>query len=224
MTPSRPPHPHAQRKPAADRRREIADGALRVLAEQGPGRLTALAVAEAVGLSDAALFRHFADMDAIVLAAIDRLEALLLEDFPPAGGDPLERLGAFFLRRVAVIRARPGLARLIASEELAHAAPPEGVRRVADLRARSMALVRACVLEAEAAGGLAPGLGADEAALVVVGALLALSHPAALPPGAADDLPERAWRALEKLIRAPPGSRDAVRPPPRPNGRPPAQR
>lgn len=224
MTPSRPHHPHAQRKPSADRRREIADGALRVLAEQGPGRFTALAVAEAVGLTDAALFRHFAGMDAIVLAAIDRLEELLLEGFPPADADPLARLGAFFRRRVAVIRARPGLARLIASEELAHAAPAEGVRRLAALRTRSMGFVRACVAEAAAAGALAPGLGPEVGALLVIGALLALSHPAAVPPDAGADLPERAWRALEALLRGPDdGPRGAVRRPPRANGRPAAR-
>ena len=93
MPPSRPHQPHAQRKPGADRRREIADAALRVIAEHGLGRFTALAVAEAVGLTDAALFRHFASMDAIVLGAIDRVEEHLFEGFPPEGADPLE-LGA----------------------------------------------------------------------------------------------------------------------------------
>ncbi len=201
MSPSRPHHPHARRKPAADRRREIADAALRVLAQHGPGRFTALAVAEAVGLSDAALFRHFTGMDAIVLAAIERLEEVLLEGFPPAGEDPLERLGAFFRRRVAVIRSRPGIARLIATDELARVAPPDGVRRLADLRARSQGFVRACVVEAAQAGALAPGVQPEEGALMVIGTLLALSHPAADPAGGDGDLPERAWRALEALLR-----------------------
>lgn len=201
MTPSRPHHPHAARKPAADRRREIADAALRVLAEHGPGRFTALAVAEAVGLTDAALFRHFAGMDAIVLAAVERLEEVLLEGFPPTDEDPLERLGAFFRRRVAVIRARPGIARLVASDELARVAPPEGVRRLADLRARSRGFVRTCVAEAAQAGALAPGVQPEEGALMVIGTLLALSHPATAPAGGDGDLPERAWRVLEALLR-----------------------
>ena len=221
MPPSRPHQPHAQRKPGADRRREIADAALRVIAEHGLGRFTALAVAEAVGLTDAALFRHFASMDAIVLGAIDRVEEHLFEGFPPEGADPLERLGTFFRRRAAVIRTNPGIARLFASEELSHAAPAEGVRRLAAFRARSMGFVRACVAEAEGAGRLAPGLGAEEGALLVVGALLALSHTAAAPPGGAADLPERVWRALEALLRGPRARLpSAVRRPPRAPGRP----
>ena len=99
-----------------------------MIAEHGLGRFTALAVAEQVGLTDAALFRHFASMDAIVLGAIDRVEELLFEGFPPEGADPLDRLGGFFRRRAAVIRMNPGIARLFASEELSHAASAEGVR------------------------------------------------------------------------------------------------
>lgn len=220
MPPSRPHQPHAQRKPGADRRREIADAALRVIAEHGLGRFTALAVAVEVGLTDAALFRHFASMDAIVLGAIDRVEELLFERFPPEAADPVERLGLFFRRRVAVIRANPGIARLFASEELAHAAPADGVRRLAAFRARSMEFVRACVADAARAGTLAPGLGAEEGSLLVVGALLALSHDAAPPSGAAD-LPERVWRALEAFLRGPLARLpSAVRRPPRASGRP----
>lgn len=221
MAPSRPHQPHAQRKPGADRRREIADAALRVIAEHGLGRFTALAVAEQVGLTDAALFRHFASMDAIVLGAIDRVEDLLFEGFPPDGADPLERLGAFFRRRVTVIRGNPGIARLFASEELSHAASPEGVRRLLEFRTRSMDFVRACVADAARAGRLAPGLGAEEGALLVVGALLALSHSAAAPRGSSEDLPERVWRALEVLLRGPKARLpSAVRRPPRASGRP----
>lgn len=211
MPSGRPPHPHAPRKPGADRRREIADAALRVLAEHGPGRFTALAVAEAVGLTDAALFRHFTGMDAIVLAAIERLEQALLEGFPPGEPEPLARLGAFFRRRVAVIRARPGIARLIASDELARVAPPEGVRRLAELRARSQGFVHACMVEAAQEGALAPGIQPEEGALMVMGTLLALSHPAAAPDGGETDLPERAWRVLEALLR---GQEPAERDPP----------
>lgn len=207
MGPSRPHQPHARRKPGADRRREIADAALRVIAEHGLGRFTAVAVAEAVGLTDAGLFRHFASMEAIFLGAVDRVEELLFEDFPPAGDDPLERLGAFFRRRVAVIRANPGIARLLASEELFHATSLDGVRRLASCRARSMDFVRACVADAARAGRLGPGLGAEEGALLVIGALLALAHSAARAPGGPDDLPERVWRGLERLLRGPPPAR-----------------
>lgn len=213
------------RKPGADRRREIADAALHVIATQGLGRFTALAMAREVGLTDAALFRHFPSKEAIVDAAIDRVEELLFEDFPPRADDPVERLGAFFRRRVAVIREHPGVSSLVATEELAKAGSPEGVRRVAAFRRRSTELVRSCLAEAGRRRLLAPGLGAEEAGVVVLGALLALAH-SRLVPGrqAISTLAPRVWSALESFLRGPKArSQSAGRRPPRGPGRPTAR-
>src|SRR5574341_1070124 len=170
-----------ERKPADSRRRQIADAALKIIADQGLARFTSLAIAREVGVSDAALFRHFPTKEAIVLAAIDRVEEVLFDGFPPPGADPLERLGAFFRQRVRVIRENPGVARLMGSEQLAQAAPPEGVARVDEFRRRSQSFVRGCLAEAHRQGLLAEGLGPEESAVLVLGAILALAHSAPSP-------------------------------------------
>jgi AcrR family transcriptional regulator len=188
------------RKPAGSRRREIADAALKVISEQGLGRFTSLAIAREVGVSDAALFRHFASKEAIVLAAIDRVEEILFSGFPPAAEDPIERLEAFFRRRIEAIRENPGVARLVNSEQLTQAAPPEGVARVASFRRRSQSFVRGCLAEAHRRGLLGEGLGPEEAAVLVLGAILALAH-APESARAPTHLPERVWSALERLLR-----------------------
>jgi AcrR family transcriptional regulator len=206
------------RKPAEDRRREIADAALRVIASQGLGRFTALAIAGEVGVSDAALFRHFPSKEAIVDAAIDRVEELLFEGFPPEEEDPIERIGAFFRRRVEVIRRHPGISSLVATDELARAGSTAGIRRVAEFRRRSTAFVRACLDEAQRRGRLAPGLGAQEAGVVVLGALLALAH-AREASGADVALAPRVWIALESFLRGRGRPRSAGRRSPRAPGR-----
>jgi AcrR family transcriptional regulator len=188
------------RKPAGSRRREIADAALKVISEQGLARFTSLAIAREVGVSDAALFRHFATKEAIVLAVVDRVEEILFSGFPPTGKDPIERLGAFFRRRIEVIRENPGVARLVNSEQLAQAAPPEGVARVVEFRRRSQSFVRGCLAEAHRQGLLGEGLGPEEAAVLVLGALLALAHAPSAARAPAQ-LPERVWAALERLLR-----------------------
>lgn len=190
----------ASRKPASLRRREIADAALKVIADQGLARFTARSVAHEVGVSDAALFRHFPSMEAIVLAVVDRVEEILFEGFPPPDPDPVDRLGRFFRQRVAVIRANPGVARLMGSEQLAQAAPPRGVARVSGFRRRSQAFVRQALAEAHAQGLLAEGLGPDEASVLVLGPLLALAHGGRVGPVPAQ-LPERVWTALERALR-----------------------
>jgi AcrR family transcriptional regulator len=193
----------AERKTADSRRREIADAALRVIAEQGLGRFTALAIAREVGVSDAALFRHFQTKEEIVLAAIDRLEEVLFAGFPPPGRDPLERLGSFFRQRVAVIEENPGVARLVASDALAQAAPAAGVARVADFRRRSVRFVRSCLADAAREGLLASGVEPAEAEVLVLGAILALTQVRRAAARSAPDgsLADRTWRALERLLR-----------------------
>ena len=53
-----------------------------------------------------------------MLAALDRVEELLFEGFPPEDPDPLQRLQRFFRQRVALVGARPVIARLAFSEQL----------------------------------------------------------------------------------------------------------
>jgi AcrR family transcriptional regulator len=209
------------RKPAEDRRREIADAALRVIAAQGLGRFTALAIAREVGLTDGALFRHFRSKEEIVDAAIDRVEELLFDGVPPSSEDPIERLGHFFLRRVAVIGEHAGISRLLVSEELARAASETGVKRVEGFRRRSAAFVRACLSEAETLRMLPAGLGAAEASVVVMGSILALAHwPVAAQREPAVALAPRIWKALESLLRGKRGGSPAARPrAPRRSGR-----
>jgi AcrR family transcriptional regulator len=193
----------AEHKPAEQRRREIADAALKVIADQGLARFTSTAIAREVGVSDAALFRHFASKEDIVLSAIDRVEEILFTGFPPVADDPLERLGRFFQGRIEVMRRNPGVARLVGSEQLAQAAPPAGVSRVLEFRTRSRAFIRSCLAEAQRRKLLADGVGAEESEVLVLGALLALAHhgPGARPP---EGLPERVWAALERMLRRAP--------------------
>lgn len=193
----------AERRTADSRRREIADAALRVIAEQGLGRFTALAIAHEVGVSDAALFRHFQTKEEIVLAAIDRVEEILFAGFPPAGRDALERLGNFFRQRVAVIDENPGVARLVAADSLAQAAPPAGVARVAEFRRRSVRFIRACLADAAREGLLAEGIEPAEAEVLVLGAILALTQARGLRSSQDRRLADRTWRALERLLRGP---------------------
>lgn len=188
------------RKPASARRREIADAALRLVAAQGLSRFTAAAIAREVGVTDAALFRHYPTMDALVLGVLDRAEEILFDGFPPADPDPIARLGTFFERRVAVIRENPGIARVLGSELLAQVAPPEGVARVAAFRRRSRAFIRRTLVEARRDGLLADGLGPEEASVLVLGAVLALGH-ARIGSRAARGLPARVWSALEGVLR-----------------------
>lgn len=186
------------RQPTAERRRQIADAALKVIAERGLGRFTTQAIAAEIGVTDATLFRHFASKEDIVLAALDRVEERLFEGFPPEDPDPLVRLERFFRFRASLVGANPVIARLAFSEELPHAAGPRGAQQVESWKQRSLDFIVSCVDEAAAQGRIPRGLPVREVGVMVLGTLIALVRfgELAAGPAAAD----RAWSVIERMI------------------------
>ena len=190
MEPSRTPP--RRRKSTGVRRAEIADAALRIIAEQGARRFTARALANEVGVTDGALFRHFPNMDAIV----DAVFSIAL----PADADPIDRLGVFFRRRVAVIVAHPHLARLLFSDQLAQLGGAARAKRMTGFKRRTREYIESCLAEAAEKGLLGDRLGPREGALLVQGAVFAFGH---LGGSRADvkRMTTNVWSALESLLR-----------------------
>jgi AcrR family transcriptional regulator len=184
------------RKPTGIRRAEIADAALRLIAARGARRFTARALAREVGVTDGALFRHFASMEEVVAAAVERMEAVLFAAPAPAAGDPIERLGIFFRDRVAVLTAHPHLARLLFSDHLAQLGGDDPARRIEGFKVRTRDFIAACLEEARRRRLLAAGLGPREGAVIVQGSVFALGHG-----GATEKTTKAVWKALERLLR-----------------------
>ena len=186
------------RQPTEERRRQIADAALKVIAERGLGRFTTQTIAAEIGVTDATLFRHFASKEDIVLAALDRVEERLFAGFPPEDPDPLVRLERFFRFRASLVGANPVIARLAFSEELPHAAGPRGAQQVESWKQRSLDFIVSCVDEAAAQGRIPRGLPVREVGVMVLGTLIALVRfgELAAGPAAAD----RAWSVIERMI------------------------
>jgi len=183
--------------------RQIADAALRIIAARGLREFTAKAIGRELGVTDAAVFRHLPTKTAIVQAAIDRVEELLFEGFPPAAEDPLVRLGQFFCRRAETVAGHAGIARLIFSEDLAHAGGPEENARVVAFKQRSAAFVGECLMEARRRGLLAPGVHPREGALIVMGTLMAFVF-SAHGNGSRTNIDRDAevlWNTLEAFLR-----------------------
>jgi len=187
------------------RQTQIVDAAIRILATRGSRRLTAQALADEIGVTPGALFRHFDSMEAIADAVVGRTGAMLFEGFPPEAADPVERLGLFFRRRARTILAHPHLSRLLLSEHLAQAAGEAQAVRLEGFRRRSRDFVAGCLTEAGQRGVLAPGTDPDAATVMVLGSILALSHAGTRVVSAArfEHLAEAVWAALERALRAP---------------------
>lgn len=192
-----------KRLPTEQRRAQIADAALKIIAERGLRRFTVAAMAKEVGLSEGTLFRHFANKREIIRVAVERLEHQLFTAPSGAGGDPIDALGRFIRGRVELIRTHPGLLRLLFSDDLARAGSPEAAEHITALKRRSMRFVVDRLREAVDAGLTRPGVPPEHLLIVVHGMALALIF-------SRDDLhhltggeggAEQVWSSIEALIR-----------------------
>lgn len=195
-----------RRLPTEQRRAQIAEVALRLLAQRGPSGLTLVELGEAVGIADASILRHFQDKEAIVVAAIDLFGRLLDEDLATDIEDPMRRLGAFFVRRMAKVRARPELMALAYNSRLRDAAAEEGAARVDEHIGRSARFVRRCIDEAQEQGALTDQVPAHFWVWIIAGLLRGAAE--GLPPGlqletdVATLSPERSWELVERIMRS----------------------
>lgn len=175
-----------KRLPSAERRAQIADAALAILSTQDARTLTAKEIGRRIGITDGAVFRHFATKEEIIDAAIDRLESALQR--PPRGGDPLERLGLFFVERAIRVRAKPEIVGLAFNDRLAEVAGEAGARRVRQLVGRSVAFVRRCIRDAQDRGGLDENVDPNLYTALVTGALRFAVHSRRPPREIWDEL------------------------------------
>lgn len=187
---------------SADRRTTIVDALLRIAAAEGIAALTVERLAREVGVTSAALFRHFPTRDAMLDAAGQRLTALLLGSLAPADLPPLDRLRLFFLARLRMIHDHPGLPQLVSSEQFSKALPSAGQRAVRGAIRQSVEFMQQAVSEAAASGGLRRDVPPGELVLLVMGSLLARGLVAA-HVGIPQSPPEEAWRLLSAVLAAP---------------------
>lgn len=102
-----------------ERRREIVAAVLSLARERGPDSITAQAIADRIGVTQGALFRHFPDKEAIWLAVFawvrESLGAVI--DAAVAKADtPVAQLKQAFLAHVAFVAANPGVPRVLFHE------------------------------------------------------------------------------------------------------------
>ena len=109
----------ASRLPTEERQAEIVMAALQLARETSPGLITTTDIAAAIGVTQGALFKHFASKDDIWLAAMAwvRQELLsALEGAASAQASPSDALGAVFKTHIGFVLTHPGVPRLIFHE------------------------------------------------------------------------------------------------------------
>jgi AcrR family transcriptional regulator len=108
------------RYPTDSRKRQIVETVLRLVASHGTEAVSARLVADTIGVTQPAVFRHFPTKEAIWLAVMDWLEERLVAIYSTADNQrpALVAASRMFLEHVNLIERYPALAKLVLSDHL----------------------------------------------------------------------------------------------------------
>jgi AcrR family transcriptional regulator len=161
--------------PAGERREQILEATLRLLARTSLDALTTRELAADLGVSQPALFRHFVSREALLLAVVAHARSSLEQiavgvvDGPGPASAQLRALGEALL---AHVERSPGLPRLLFSSASPAAGPVrDALRHVVGMQA---ALVAELCRQGQREGDLAAAMDADQAATLFIGMIQAL--------------------------------------------------
>lgn len=161
---------------AEARREHTVEAVIELCGREEPATLTTGRIAERMGVTQGALFRHFPSKEAIWEAAVAWItEQVMARVAAAAEGieDPLVALEAMFLTHVAFIAEHPGVPRLLMGQ-LQHPRPTAASRLVRGLMARYRQRLLGLLEEARHQNQLRPGLDLDAAATQFIGCVQGL--------------------------------------------------
>ncbi|ABI56411.1 TetR/AcrR family transcriptional regulator [Alkalilimnicola ehrlichii MLHE-1] len=165
-----------QRLPAEERKALIIRAVTALCGEHNPARVTMAAIAERMGVTQGALFRHFPSKATIWEAVVDWASGQLLrraDQAIEAADSPTDALEQLFLTHVDFIVHHPGVPRLILGE-LQHPEPTPA-RQMAQALLRKYRQRLQTLLQAGCrAGLLRPDLDIEAAATQFIGAIQGL--------------------------------------------------
>lgn len=195
----------AARKPSAERRREIVEAVLHIIAERGLTSLTTATIAAEVGVTSGALFRHFSSVGDILEETVRQAVARIEETFPDPDLPPLERLLTLARRRVRLLRDEPGLAWLLRSEQVYLMLPAEALAPLSALVVRSRRFLLAALREGASRGHVRDDLDPELLLIPVMGTIHVLTglqgiHRTGAP---SDARVERVFETLVQMLAPP---------------------
>jgi AcrR family transcriptional regulator len=162
--------------PSAERKALIVQAVIALAAERNPEKITTAAVAEHMGLSQGALFKHFATKEEIRLEVMRWSAAQLLKTISDATEricDPIEALEAAFRAHLNFAFRLPGVPRIVFSELQREGDTP--VKQAArDLMKNYSGQLCAWLKEAQKIGLARKDLNAQTSAMAMIGIIQGL--------------------------------------------------
>ena len=160
-----------------DRQAELVRAALGLMAQKSPAEVTTGDLAQAVGITQGAVFKHFESKEAIWLAVLawahEDLIGRLQQVAQTGQANALQALRAVFMAHIGFVQEYPGVPRLI-FQELQHAQATPLKGKVQLLMADYRALVGDLLAQAHEDGLMAPAADLQGAVVLFMGAIQGL--------------------------------------------------
>lgn len=174
--------PRSKHLPADERKAVTVEAVIELAAQRNPSEISTTAIAQHMGVTQGALFKHFPTKDAILEAVMGWVADRLLGRIERAAGEapnPAAALEAVFMTHVEFVSEHPGVPRMLFGElQRAEVSVPKQMVQMM-LRRYGEKLIR--ILEAGKAQQLfAADLDAEAAALLFVGTIQGLVMQALL--------------------------------------------
>ena len=167
---------HSKHLPADERRAATVEAGVNLAAEQNPSDITTTAIAQRMGLTQGALFRHFPTKDAILQAVMSWVgERLLVRVDKAAEGtkSPAAALEAMFMAHIDFVAKHPGVPRMLFGE-LQRSSETLAKRMVQTLIRQYEQRLRRVMEAGKVQGELDADLNVDAAAVLFIGTIQGL--------------------------------------------------
>lgn len=152
------------------RKTEIVAATLRLADELGPDRLTTQAIADAVGLTQPAIFRHFPSKQALWQAVAEAIDVTMTKGWEGALAErssPRDRLVALILAQLSLIERNPAIPAILHSQEL-QGENPALRQRFQSLMTRFMTLLGTELAAAQKAGEFRRDIAPQDGAMLLI--------------------------------------------------------
>ncbi len=173
-----------ERKPTEIRQEEIKKALLQIIDSEGLHNLSTRKLAEKVGVTEGALFRHFRSKRDMIISIIDEVEAVLmksLQGIAMSDASSQERLFKFLCAHVRYLIEHKGITMLLFSEA-ANSGDPELKSRMLNILNTQKQLAKKIVQDGIVAGEWDSSLQVENVAMLYMGIPISLNIELVLNP------------------------------------------
>lgn len=185
---------------------------MRIIGEKGITSLTTTTLAQAVGLTTGALFRHFSSWDEIYRHTVHVAFAQMDATFPDPSLPPRTRVFQLAKNRIELFSMNPGLVWLFRSRQAGLTVPKDAALELSTMVQRSRGFLLTAIHQGMQDGSLRKDLTEETTLHLVTGAIQASFGPESLHPIMTKTQKENALKALEglELVLTPPKTGQAA--------------